>query len=107
MGAGHHVQEPVRFNSGRNGGLDLYQTTAAAAAPSPGDAVLVDRDAKWPVSWSADGRYLLYVSTVRRWLIPGAEQRDNAPDPPVRRRPAAVRPAPRAAHVPLPRATSD
>jgi Tol biopolymer transport system component len=51
----------IMFNSGRNGGLDLYQTTAAAAAPSPGDAVLVDRDAKWPVSWSADGRYLLYV----------------------------------------------
>ena len=28
--------------------------------------MLVDRDAKWPVSWSADGRYLLYVINGQR-----------------------------------------
>lgn len=47
------------FNSSRNGGLDLYQ--GALPAAGSGDAVLVDRVAKWPVSWSSDGRFVLYV----------------------------------------------
>jgi dipeptidyl aminopeptidase/acylaminoacyl peptidase len=54
------------FNSGRNGGLDLYQADATAVSAFPGEALLVDRDAKWPVSWSADGRYLLYVINGQR-----------------------------------------
>ena len=56
----------ILFNSGRNGGLDLYQASATAAGTAPVDAVLVDRDPKWPVSWSADGRYLLYVINGQR-----------------------------------------
>lgn len=56
----------VVFNSGRNGGLDLYQSSATATGTLLGDAILVDRDAKWPVSWSADGRYLLYVINGQR-----------------------------------------
>jgi dipeptidyl aminopeptidase/acylaminoacyl peptidase len=49
------------FNSGRNGGLDLYQAAPVATSTFPGEPLLVDRDAKWPVSWSADGRFILYV----------------------------------------------
>ncbi len=56
----------VVFNSGHNGGLDLYEAPAAATAGLPGSALLVDRDAKWPVSWSADGRYILYVISGQR-----------------------------------------
>jgi Tol biopolymer transport system component len=56
----------IIFNSGRNGGLDLYQAEATAVSASPGEGLLVDRDAKWPVSWSADGRYLLYVINGQR-----------------------------------------
>jgi len=54
------------FNSGRNGGLDLYQAASTATAEFPGSELLVDRDAKWPVSWSADGRYILYVTSGQR-----------------------------------------
>jgi WD40 repeat protein len=56
----------IVFNSGRNGGLDLYQAASTATSTSPGDAVLIDRDPKWPVSWSSDGRYLLYVINGQR-----------------------------------------
>jgi Tol biopolymer transport system component len=56
----------VVFNSGRNGGLDLYQADSTATTALPGSALLVDRDAKWPVSWSADGRYILYVTSGQR-----------------------------------------
>lgn len=53
------------FNSGRNGGLDLYEG-AAAGAGSAATPLLIDRDAKWPVSWSGDGRYVLYVISSQR-----------------------------------------
>ncbi len=49
------------FNSGRDGGLDLYRAPARAVDPRAGEPLLVDSDAKWPVSWSSDGRWLLYV----------------------------------------------
>jgi Tol biopolymer transport system component len=55
----------VMFNSGRNGGLDLFQTAVGTTSSPPVDPVLVDSDAKWPVSWSPDGRYLLYVTNGR------------------------------------------
>jgi Tol biopolymer transport system component len=63
----------VIFNSGRNGGLDLYQEPSAPT--SKAEPLLVDRDAKWPVSWSSDGRYLLYVVNGQRtsndiWVLP-------------------------------------
>jgi len=54
------------FNSGRNGGLDLYQADAKSPGAVSGMALLVDRDAKWPVSWSTDGRYILYVTSGER-----------------------------------------
>jgi eukaryotic-like serine/threonine-protein kinase len=54
------------FNSGRDGGLDLYQALSTAVSTFPGEPLLVDRDAKWPVSWSADGRFILYVTSSAR-----------------------------------------
>jgi Tol biopolymer transport system component len=51
------------FNSSRNGGLDLYQGNLPSAGL--GEPILVDDVAKWPVSWSADGRYMLYVVSTR------------------------------------------
>jgi dipeptidyl aminopeptidase/acylaminoacyl peptidase len=54
------------FNSGRNGGLDLYQAAPTATSAFPGEPLLVDRDPKWPVSWSADGRFILYVISSQR-----------------------------------------
>ena len=56
----------VVFNSGRNGGLDLYQAAPTATTTFPGEPLLLDRDAKWPVSWSADGRFILYVTSSQR-----------------------------------------
>ena len=54
------------FNSGRNGGLDLYQAPAQENGVAMAEPLLIDRDAKWPVSWSADGRYVLYVISGQR-----------------------------------------
>ncbi len=53
----------VVFNSQRSGGLDLYQSSSTAGSTE--DVLLVDKDAKWPVSWSADGRFILYVISGR------------------------------------------
>jgi dipeptidyl aminopeptidase/acylaminoacyl peptidase len=63
----------VIFNSGSNGHLDLYQEMSNGA--SAAEPLLVDRDAKWPVSWSSDGRYVLYVLNGQRtsndiWVLP-------------------------------------
>lgn len=63
----------VVFNSGRNGGLDLYQ--APASSKGTEEALLVDRLAKWPVSWSSDGRFILYVTSGTGtsndiWVLP-------------------------------------
>jgi Tol biopolymer transport system component len=43
----------------------LYEASSTASGGSPGAPLLVDREAKWPVSWSADGRYVLYVVSSR------------------------------------------
>ena len=53
----------VVFNSQRSGGLDLYQSSSSAGSPE--EVLLLDRDAKWPVSWSPDGRFILYVISGR------------------------------------------
>jgi Tol biopolymer transport system component len=63
----------VAFNSQRTRGLDLYQTTARAGGRQ--DLLIADDDGKWPVSWSADGRFILYVSSSPGtgndiWVLP-------------------------------------
>jgi dipeptidyl aminopeptidase/acylaminoacyl peptidase len=54
----------VVFNSQRNRGLDLYQASSSGTGGE--EALLVDRDPKWPVSWSPDGRFILYVINSQR-----------------------------------------
>ena len=74
----------VVFNSGRNGGLDLYQAAPTATSAFPGQPLLVDRDAKWPVSWSADGAFILYVTSSQAtgndiWVLPLSGDRKPYP----------------------------
>jgi Tol biopolymer transport system component len=59
-----HDGKRVVFNSGRNGGQDLYQASSTGTGGE--EALLIDRDAKWPVSWSPDGRFILYVISNER-----------------------------------------
>jgi hypothetical protein len=54
----------VVFNSQRNRGLDLYQASSSGTGGE--DALLVDGDPKWPVSWSPDNRFILYVINSQR-----------------------------------------
>jgi Tol biopolymer transport system component len=54
-----HDGQRVVFNSQRNGHLDLYESAADAHAAE--QVLLADADPKWPLSWSADGRHILYV----------------------------------------------
>jgi dipeptidyl aminopeptidase/acylaminoacyl peptidase len=63
-----HDGRSVVFNSGRDGGLDLYEAASTPPTGPIGRPLLVDMDAKWPVSWSTDGKYLLYVTSGR---VPG------------------------------------
>jgi Tol biopolymer transport system component len=64
----------VAFNSTRAGGLDLYLTQARGGSAE--EPLLQDAVAKWPVSWSPDGRHILYVtnSPAARnndiWVLP-------------------------------------
>jgi Tol biopolymer transport system component len=63
----------VAFNSQRTRGLDLYQTSSRGNDPQ--ELLVADDDGKWPVSWSPDGRFILYVSSSERtgndiWVLP-------------------------------------
>jgi dipeptidyl aminopeptidase/acylaminoacyl peptidase len=51
----------VAFNSQRTRGLDLYQTSSRGHDAQ--ELLVADDDGKWPVSWSPDGRFILYVSS--------------------------------------------
>jgi serine/threonine protein kinase len=50
----------VAFNSRRTGSLDLYVKAASGAGAD--ELFLADRFDKVPVSWSHDGKYLLYMA---------------------------------------------
>jgi serine/threonine protein kinase/Tol biopolymer transport system component len=49
----------VAFNSRRNGHLDLY--VKAASGSGVEELLLEDQSEKYPLSWSPDGRHILYV----------------------------------------------
>ncbi len=72
----------VIFNSQRTRGLDLYQTTSRAGERQ--ELLLADEDGKWPVSWSADGRFILYVTSSDGtgndiWVLPLSGDRKPYP----------------------------
>jgi hypothetical protein len=63
----------VVLNSFGREHLDLFE--AAARAFEPHTVLMNDTIAKWPVSWSRDGRFLLYVTNSRTtsndiWVLP-------------------------------------
>jgi len=63
----------VAFNSQRTRGLDLYQ--ASPRGDDRQELLVADDDGKWPVSWSADGKYILYVTSSPGtandiWVLP-------------------------------------
>ena len=51
----------VVFNSRRKGHLDLYQKASSGAGTE--EVLLEDNLDKYPLSWSPDGRFILYSST--------------------------------------------
>jgi eukaryotic-like serine/threonine-protein kinase len=51
----------VVFNSRRKGHLELYQKASSGAGAE--EALLEDNLDKYPVSWSPDGRFILYIGT--------------------------------------------
>jgi eukaryotic-like serine/threonine-protein kinase len=51
----------IVFNSRRKGHLDLYQKASSGAGTE--EVLLEDDLDKYPVSWSPDGRFILYVSS--------------------------------------------
>ena len=59
----------IVFNSNRKGHLDLYQKASSGAGTE--EVLLEDNLEKDPVSWSPDGRFILYVhaSVLRRATI--------------------------------------
>ena len=72
----------VAFNSQRTRGLDLYQTSPRGSERQ--DLLVADDDGKWPVSWSADGKYILYVTSSPGtandiWVLPLAGDRKPYP----------------------------
>jgi WD40 repeat protein len=50
----------VVFNSNRKGHFDLYQKASGGAGAE--ELLLEDNRDKYPVSWSPDGRFILYIS---------------------------------------------
>ena len=68
----------VVLNSFGREHLDLFE--AAARSLEPHTVLMQDGIAKWPVSWSRDGRFLLYVTNGRTtnndiWVLPLAGDR--------------------------------
>jgi Tol biopolymer transport system component len=75
----------VIFNSDRREGrMDLYTKTSSGAG---GESLLLadDRQLLWPMSWSPDGRFLLYLTVLSRtrhtelWTLPLVGDRKPRP----------------------------
>jgi Tol biopolymer transport system component len=59
----------IIFSSRRRGHFDLYQKASSGAGATQ-DVLVDDRD-KWPMSWSSDGRFIVYTTgTVSAGVLP-------------------------------------
>jgi Tol biopolymer transport system component len=72
----------IVFNSYRKGHLDLYRKSADGAGGE--DLLYADARGKYPVSWSRDGKFLLYgagggAQVADLWLLPLTPGRPGAP----------------------------
>jgi Tol biopolymer transport system component len=72
----------VVFNSRRKGHLDMFQKASSGAGSE--DALFEDNLEKYPVSWSPDGRFILYVSFgsptgLDLWVLPLSGDRKPVP----------------------------
>ena len=78
----------VVFNSNRKGHLDLYQKASSGAGTE--DVLLADEMEKYPLSWSPDGRFILYEAggapgagaapaTGHLWVLPLSGDRKPFP----------------------------
>jgi Tol biopolymer transport system component len=71
----------IVFNSGRRGHEDLYRKSADGAGTE--ELLYADTREKYPVSWSRDGKFLLYsAGGGELWVLPlTPEQRGATPKP--------------------------
>jgi Tol biopolymer transport system component len=72
----------VAFRSNRNGVFDLFEKPASGAGDE--QPLLVTSDNKAPLSWSPDGRFLLYATQnpktgVDLWALPLVGERKPFP----------------------------
>ncbi len=72
----------VVFNSRRKGHLDMFQKASSGAGSE--DVLLEDNLDKYPVSWSPDGRFILYDSIgsatgLDLWVLPLSGDRKPVP----------------------------
>ena len=71
----------VIFNSARGGQTDLYRKAANGSGPE--ERIYADSTGKVPISWSHDGKYLLYftggVERHQLFLLPLMPDRPGAP----------------------------
>jgi eukaryotic-like serine/threonine-protein kinase len=74
----------IIFSSRRRGHFDLYQKASSGAGATQ-DVLVDDRD-KWPMSWSSDGKFLVYTTgtvaagvSPHLWAMPLAGDRKPFP----------------------------
>jgi Tol biopolymer transport system component len=72
----------VALNSSSAGGVSLFETPAAGA--SSRTTLLANTEGIWPVSWSPDGQFILYVTNGREtsndiWVLPLSGKRQPYP----------------------------
>ena len=71
----------IVFSSGRKGHSDFYRKSADGAGPE--ELLYADTRVKYPISWSRDGKFLMYLAgggaqLSDLWVLPMAPQRPGS-----------------------------